>query len=108
MSKCLKTSDSTIGLCDEIWRFLKMILFGVCDFTLSYFQNKWTDSDTFCIILMRNQCMYYENKSQNRRKHLCGGEKRKTDKRKSNSTVEQRVFSHLISTLIKSAYSQSK
>ena len=33
-----------------------MTLFGVTDFTLSYFQNQWTDFDNFCILLMRNQC----------------------------------------------------
>ena len=33
-----------------------MTHFCVGDFTLSYFQNQWTNFDNFCIIVMRNQC----------------------------------------------------
>ena len=56
--KCLKEATLQEQLYDEncIWQFLKMTLFGVSDFTLSLFQNQWTDFDNFCIVLMRNKC----------------------------------------------------
>ena len=40
-------------------QFIKMTLSGVSEFTLSSFQNQWTDFDNFCINLKINQCYIY-------------------------------------------------
>ena len=74
MFKTSNLSIMAISVYDEnvICRFLKMTLFGVSYFTLSWFPNQWTDFYNFCIILMRIQISMLITalqKSQNGRKY---------------------------------------